>query len=68
MNKRVSILNGFINKGGLIGRAAQLYANDEKLGAQFLLELKEQLKTNKIRMVEIWGKELVTELEHFSEN
>lgn len=57
---RLEIINEIINKGGLLGRCARLYENDEVKANQFIIECREQCH-NKF-MLEYFGRELVTKI------
>ena len=63
-----SILNRISQKGGTIGAVAKLYVNDIELASQFISELKEQLRTNKVSMTRNWGERLVNDLEGYKAN
>ena len=66
MSESKALLKRFVPKGGTIGRIAEMYVHDQEKSAKFLLELKHQAKTNRLRMEAIWGKNLISDLEKFS--
>jgi hypothetical protein len=68
MSKSISILRQFIFRGGLIGAIAQMYIDDKEKAEGFVLELAYQLKTNKERLMNDWGAELINELEIFTQD
>jgi hypothetical protein len=66
MSESKALLSRFVGKGGVTGAIARYYAGNAKKSAKYLYELKHQLKHNKQRMEQIWGKRLINDLEKFS--
>jgi hypothetical protein len=64
--KRKAILNGIKAKGGLYGRAAEMYMNDDEKADQFIKECAEQCH-NRLAQ-EMWGEELVLSIREYSQN
>lgn len=62
--KRKAILNGIKAKGGLYGRAAEMYMNDDEKGDQFIKECAEQCH-NKLAQ-DMWGEQLVSDILKYS--
>lgn len=62
--KRKTILNAIKAKGGLYGRAVEMYMNDDEKADQFIRECAEQCH-NRLAQ-ELWGEELVSEILNFS--
>ena len=62
--KRKAILNSIKAKGGLYGRAVDMYMNDDEKADQFIRECAEQCH-NKLA-IDIWGEELVSDILNFS--
>lgn len=54
--ERKRILNGIIEKGGLFGRCARLYIDDNEKGHQFIIECFEQCHNELTN--QYWGSEL----------
>jgi hypothetical protein len=67
MSESKILLSRFAGKGGMFGTIAGKYMKSTKKSTKFLHEMKHHLKHNKQRMVEIWGKRLISELEKFTE-
>ena len=59
------ILEKIITKGGLMGRCAQLYKHDPALTDQFIRECIAQCHNS--TAVALWGPELVSEIQAYSE-
>ena len=57
MTDRERIIFALIHKGGLMGRLAEMYIDDEQLSDYFILECFEYCKVESIRS--FWGKELM---------
>lgn len=62
--KRKAILEGIKAKGGLYGRAVELYMSDDEKADQFIRECAEQCH-NKLAQ-ELWGEELVSDILNYS--
>ncbi len=62
--KRKTILNAIKAKGGLYGRAVEMYMNDEEKADQFIKECAEQCH-NRLAQ-EMWGEELVLAIREYS--
>jgi hypothetical protein len=61
--ERKKILNVIIAKGGLMGAAARMYINDDQKSDGFIRECYEQCHNKSAQ--ELWGKELVSEIEKY---
>lgn len=59
------LLSRFVGRGGLTGAIASHYVNNARNSARYLRELQQQLRHNKQRMEQIWGKKLINDLELF---
>ncbi len=53
-------------KGGLIGRAAQIYLNDQHKAHCFILECYEHIH-NKFAQ-DMWGKDLIRDIKNYHDN
>jgi hypothetical protein len=62
--KRNEILKQIINKGGLLGKCASLYVNDEPMAHKFILECSEQ--THCAMLIDYFGIDLISEIENYS--
>ncbi len=60
-----SILNGIKAKGGLYGKAAEMYMNDEKKSDLFIKECAEQCHNQ--AAIDHWGEELVSDIVQYSQ-
>jgi hypothetical protein len=64
MEKQIKkIMNGLINKKGIMGAAAKLYVNDEKKARQFIKECGEQTHNERAKLY--WGEKLVNQINQF---
>lgn len=59
------LLSRFVGRGGMTGVIAGHYIRNARNSAGYLKELQQQLKHNKQRMEQIWGKQLINDLERF---
>ena len=62
--KRNEILKQIISKGGLLGRCANLYVNDEPMAHKFILECSEQ--SHHKMLIDYFGIDLISEIENYS--
>lgn len=60
------LIERIINKGGLIGKAAERYAGDKKKSEQFIIECSEQCHTKSA--IIYWGEDLVNDIKNFAHN
>lgn len=60
----LKILNQIIARGGIFGRCAEMYCDDDEKAKQFLRECFEQCHVETV--VEFWGYDLVQEIIDFN--